>query len=106
MAVLEIERDRFIRRGRRIEYFTIAYNTGEGLVSLIAGLIAGSVSLIGFGLDSIIEVTSGGVLLWRLHHDRNESRRAATEKITLRVVGWCFIALATCVTIDSEIGRA
>ena len=47
------------------------YNSLEGLVSIVAGAIAGSVSLIGFGLDSIIEVTSGAALLWRLHHDLN-----------------------------------
>jgi hypothetical protein len=46
--------------------FTIAYNSAEGLVSIIAGLIAGSPSLVGFGLDSLIEVTSGTALIWRL----------------------------------------
>jgi divalent metal cation (Fe/Co/Zn/Cd) transporter len=71
------------------------------LVSIIAGLIAGSVSLIGFGLDSMVEVTSGAVVLWRLHHDVNESRREAVERITLRIVGWCFVALAAYVAFDS-----
>jgi hypothetical protein len=52
-------RQDFIRHGKRLEYFTIAYNSAEGLVSIIAGIVAGSVSLIGFGLDSLIEVTSG-----------------------------------------------
>src|SRR5207245_5358672 len=47
-----------------------------------------------------IEVTSGAALLWQLHHDRNESRRAAVERITLRVVGWGFIALAVYITCD------
>ena len=56
---------------------------------------------VGFGLDSIIEVTSGMALLWRLHHDLNESRREAVERITLRVVGWGFIALAVYITCDS-----
>ena len=60
-----------IQRGRRLEYFTIAYNSLEGLVSIVAGLLAGSVSLVGFGLDSLIEVTSGATLRWRLHHDLN-----------------------------------
>ena len=66
----------------------------EGLVSIVAGLIAGSVSLIGFGLDSLIEVTSGAALLWRLHHDLDHSRREQVERTTLRIVGGCFIALA------------
>jgi divalent metal cation (Fe/Co/Zn/Cd) transporter len=79
----------------------VGYNTLEGLVSIIAGLIAGSVSLVGFGLDSFIEVTSGTALLWRLHHDRNEARREAVERITLRIVGSCFIALAVYIAFDS-----
>jgi divalent metal cation (Fe/Co/Zn/Cd) transporter len=64
-------------------------------------LIAGSVSLIGFGLDSMIEVASGAALLWRLYHDLNESRREAVERITLRIVRWCFVALAAYIASDS-----
>jgi divalent metal cation (Fe/Co/Zn/Cd) transporter len=101
VAVLAINRSQLVQRGRKLEYFTVAYNSAEGLISLVAGLIAGSVSLVGFGLDSIIEVTSGLALLWRLHHDLNESRRETVERITLRIVGWCFVALATYVAFDS-----
>jgi divalent metal cation (Fe/Co/Zn/Cd) transporter len=101
MAVLAINRSQLVQRGRSLEYFTVAYNSLEGLVSLVAGLIAGSVSLVGFGLDSIIEVTSGVALLWRLHHDLNESRREGVERITVRIVGWCFVALAVYVAFDS-----
>ena len=91
----------FVRRGQRLEYFTIAYNSAEGLVSIVAGLMAGSVSLIGFGLDSLIEVTSGTALLWRLHHDLNPSRREEVERITLRIVGVCFVALALYILFDA-----
>ena len=101
MALAAAERSQLVQRGRTLEYFTIAYNGVEGLVSIVAGLIAGSVSLVGFGLDSIIEVTSGVALLWRLHHDLNESRREVVEQITLRVVGSCFVALAVYVAFDS-----
>jgi divalent metal cation (Fe/Co/Zn/Cd) transporter len=94
-------RQDLVRRGQRLEYFTIAYNTAEGLVSIIAGLIAGSVSLIGFGLDSVIEVASGEALLWRLHHDLNRSRREQVERITLRIVGWCFVVLALYIAYES-----
>jgi divalent metal cation (Fe/Co/Zn/Cd) transporter len=52
-----------IRYGQQLEYFTIAYNSVEGVVSIVAGLIAGSASLVGFGLDSAIEVASGAALL-------------------------------------------
>jgi len=101
MNVAATERQKLVQRGRALEYFTAAYNSAEGLISLAAGLIAGSVSLVGFGLDSIIEVISGAALLWRLHHDWNEPRREAVERIALRIVGWCFVTLAVYVAFDS-----
>jgi divalent metal cation (Fe/Co/Zn/Cd) transporter len=64
-------------------------------------MIAGSVSLVGFGLDSLIEVTSGAALLWRLHHDLNSSRREDVERKTLRIVGVCFVSLALYIAYDS-----
>jgi divalent metal cation (Fe/Co/Zn/Cd) transporter len=90
-----------VRRGRQLEYFTIGYNSLEGLVSIVAGWLAGSVSLIGFGLDSVIEVTSGAALLWRLHLDLNASRREQVERITLRIVGSCFMVLAVYILYES-----
>jgi len=101
MAIATPTRHDLVRRGQRLEYFTIAYNSAEGLVSIVAGLIAGSVSLIGFGVDSLIEVTSGAALLWRLRHDRDHSRRERVERITLRIVGWCFVALAAYIAYES-----
>jgi hypothetical protein len=67
----------------------------------LSGAIAGSVSLVGFGLDSVIEVTSGAALLWRLHHDLNSSLREQVERTTLRIVGWCFVALAAYILYES-----
>ena len=101
MGVVNLTRPELVRRGQRLEYFTISYNSLGGLVSIVAGLIAGSVSLIGFGLDSAIEVASGTALLWRLHHDLDPSRREQVERTTLRIVGWCFIALAAYITYES-----
>jgi divalent metal cation (Fe/Co/Zn/Cd) transporter len=101
MNIVGLTRSDLVRRGQRLEYFTIGYNSLEGLVSIAAGAIAGSVSLIGFGLDSIIEVTSGTALLWRLHHDLDRSRREQVERITLRIVGGCFIALAAYIAYES-----
>jgi divalent metal cation (Fe/Co/Zn/Cd) transporter len=103
MAVSASDRSQLVQRGRALEYFTVGYNALEGLVSIIAGLIAGSVSLVGFGLDSLIEVTSGTALLWRLHRDWNEARREAVERITLRIVGVCFIALDVYIAFDSGV---
>ena len=96
-----MDRESQIRRGRRLEYFTIIYNCLEGIVSIVAGLIAGSISLIGFGIDSVIEVTSGTALLWRLHNDTDPARREASERLTLRIVGVCFIALSVYILYDS-----
>ncbi len=90
-----------IKRGRYLEYFTIVYNSLEGLIAVVAGLIAGSIALVGFGFDSLIEVTSGAVLLWRLHADVDETRRERVESISLRIVGVCFVILAVYVSYDS-----
>jgi divalent metal cation (Fe/Co/Zn/Cd) transporter len=95
-------RQALVHRGQRLEYFTIGYNSLEGLISILAGVIAGSVSLIGFGLDSVIEVTSGVAMLWRLPHDRDRSRRELVERITLRIVSGCFIALALYILYESS----
>jgi hypothetical protein len=65
-ATSAANREEYVRRGRRLEYFIIGYNSLEGVISIGAGSIACSVSLVGFGLDSLIEVTSGAALVWRL----------------------------------------
>jgi divalent metal cation (Fe/Co/Zn/Cd) transporter len=94
------ERTALARHGRRLEYFTIAWNSLEGLVAIGAGVFAGSISLVGFGVDSFIEVTSGAALLWRMSGD-DEGRREHREAITLRIVGVCFVALAAYVGYEA-----
>jgi divalent metal cation (Fe/Co/Zn/Cd) transporter len=89
-----------IKRGQRLEYFTIEWNLLEGIVAIISGVLAGSISLVGFGLDSLIEVSSGSALLWRLHMDAPE-RRENAEAITLKIVGVCFLALAAYIGFDA-----
>lgn len=101
IPVTAIERRALIKRGRYLEYFTIGYNSLEGLIAVGAGLMAGSIALVGFGFDSLIEVTSGVVLLWRLNADVNEERRERVEAISLRIVGVCFVVLALYVSYDS-----
>jgi divalent metal cation (Fe/Co/Zn/Cd) transporter len=96
-----LERTAVVRRGRRLEYFTIAWNALEGLVAIIAGAIAGSISLVGFGMDSFIEVTSGSVLLWRMSVDADVLRREQNEKWALKIVGICFTALAGYIAYES-----
>ena len=87
--------------GRRLEYFTIGWNFLEGTVAVIAGAIAGSISLMGFGVDSFIEVTSGGALLWRMSVDADPEKRERNERLSLRIVGICFVALAAYVSVES-----
>ncbi|HZQ22337.1 MAG TPA: cation transporter [Terriglobales bacterium] len=84
-----------------MEYFTIAWNSLEGLVAVVAGAMAGSVSLIGFGIDSFIEVTSGGILLWRMAVDADAQSRERNEQRSLRLVGGCFVALAAYILYDA-----
>jgi len=97
----EPPRPDLVKRGQGLEYFTIAYNSLEGLIAIVAGIIAGSIALVGFGFDSVIEVTSGAALLWRLHADMDEERRERVELLTLRIVGVCFLALALYVAYDA-----
>jgi len=96
-----IDRDVLARRGQRLEYFTIGWNSIEALAALITGLLAGSIALVGFGLDSMIEVVSGAALLWRLHRDVDEQQREKAERFALWIVGSCFMALAAYITLDS-----
>src|SRR5215470_11731207 len=96
-----LDRSRVVRSGRRLEYFTIIWNTVEGLVGVGAGLFAGSISLVGFGIDSFIEVTSGSVLLWRMSVDANVPDRERNEKRAIRIVGFCFLLLAIYIALES-----
>ena len=96
-----IDRAAVARRGRRLEYFTIAWNSLEGAVAVIAGIVAGSISLVGFGIDSFIEVTSGAALLWRMSVDADVHRRERNERLALRIVGLCFLALAAYIAYES-----
>lgn len=89
------------RRGKRLEYLTIVWNSMEAMVSIVAGVFAGSIALIGFGLDSVIETSSGAILLWRLGHEHDPVRRERAERTALRLVGWSFIALAAYVSYDA-----
>jgi divalent metal cation (Fe/Co/Zn/Cd) transporter len=103
MTAAAPDRRRWIARGRALEFFSLAYNCLEGSIALAAGWLAGSISLMGFGLDSAIEAASSAALLWRLRQDHDESRRETIERASLRIVGWCFLALAVYVACDSTL---
>jgi len=96
-TVMTEELDRVLqtRAGRRVEYLSITWTSLEAIIGFTVGILAGSVALIGFGADSIIEVASSCVLLWWLAEGSIDHDRAAH-----RLVGACFFALAAYIVID------
>jgi divalent metal cation (Fe/Co/Zn/Cd) transporter len=94
-------RTAIVQRGLALNYLTIGYNVLEAVVALGAGIVSSSVALVGFGLDSVIEVTASGAAQWRLRADLDAERRERVERATLRIIGWSFLALAAYVVIDS-----
>lgn len=95
------QREATARRGKLLSRITLAYNAVEGVVAITAGVMAGSIALVGFGIDSVIEVASSIASLFRLHWDADAERRAHAEGVALRVVGWSFVALAVYVAVDA-----
>ena len=84
------------------EYFTVAWNVLEGIVAIAAGIISGSIALVGFGVDSYIEVASGLFLIWRLRkHGFDDEDEEAAEKKAVFFVGVTFILLALYVIYES-----
>ncbi len=92
---MNVETLRQTQKGRNLEYLTIGWNSLEAIAAIIAGLIAGSIALVGFGVDSIIEVSSGAIILWRLVSGEHR------EKLALKLVGISLIALAAYVGFDA-----
>src|SRR6185436_19683482 len=85
------------RRIRLLVAATITYNIVEAIVAISAGTVAGSTALIGFGLDSVIEVSSAAVVAWQFSAPAPETR----ERTALRIIAWSFFALAAYVTLES-----
>jgi Predicted Co/Zn/Cd cation transporters len=97
----DLDRAALVRRGIWLSYATIGYNSLEAIGSLIAGLLAGSVALVGFGVDSVIEVMASIAAQWRLRSDLDPVRREGVELWTRRIVAVCFLALAVYVLADA-----
>jgi divalent metal cation (Fe/Co/Zn/Cd) transporter len=95
------ERAALVRRGLLLNWVTLAYNSVEGIVALAAGFVAGSVVLVGFGADSLIEVIASGAAQWRLRTDLDHVKRERVERVTLLIIGWSFLALAVYISVDS-----
>ena len=96
-AVSPADRARLGRRARLLAGVSVSYNAVEGVIAIGAGLVAGSVALLGFGLDSAVEVSSGLIILWQFRHRMPESR----EQQALRLIALSFFALAAYVTYES-----
>jgi divalent metal cation (Fe/Co/Zn/Cd) transporter len=91
------EAARLGRRAQLLAGASVAYNGIEAVVAIAAGLVAGSVVLVGFGLDSVVEVSSGLIVLWQFRHRIPETR----ERQALRLMALSFFALAAYVTFES-----
>lgn len=99
---IHADRALLVRRGRALAWLTIAWNAVEGVVGVAAGVLAGSIALVGFGVDSYVEVFSGGVIVWRLSRERHGddvSERA--ERLAVRLIALTFLALAVGVGVES-----
>jgi divalent metal cation (Fe/Co/Zn/Cd) transporter len=106
MSVAAIpERRALLHRGLRLEYLTVGWNLVEGAIAITAALAAGSVALLGFGIDSFVESVSGSVLVWRLRAevagDRDAEAIERIERHAERLVGFSFFALAAYIVFDA-----
>ena len=95
-----------LRRARLLNRLTLAWNVGEGAVALSAGVAAGSVSLVGFGLDSAIEVAASVILAWRLHQERGGGCMAESDRRATRAIAVSFAVLAVYVWVDAGLDLA
>ncbi len=96
-AVDQSEKERLGRRAQVLAGVSVGYNSIEAVIAIAAGVVAGSAALVGFGLDSVVEVSSGLVILWQFRHRLPESR----ERLALRLIAGSFFTLAVYVTQDS-----
>jgi len=91
------DRTQLGRRARLLAGTSVGYNVFEAVIAIAAGVVAGSVALVGFGLDSVVEVSSGLIILWQFKHRFPKSR----ERRALRLQAWSFFALAAYVAFES-----
>ena len=98
------QRPELVKAGLRLEYLTVGWNIVEGIVSVFVALGAGSVALLGFGIDSFVETASGAILLWRLHAEGHARDAKAVERLdrrARRLVGISLFLLAGYVIVEA-----
>lgn len=106
---LNSERKSLLRRAVRLEWLTVGWNAVEGVIAVLAALAAGSVALLGFGIDSFVETVSGAVILWRIGAERrarDAERINRVEGIARRGVALSLWLLALYVAADATIALA
>ncbi len=93
----------FQRKALLLSYFTVGYNILEGIISLAAGYLAGSIALMGFGLDSFVESLSGSVMIWRFgrHQGLSAEEEERIERKAVKIIGYTFLALSAYVAYES-----
>ena len=96
-ALDAMQRARLGRRAQLLAGASVSYNAVEAVIAIAAGMVAGSSALVGFGLDSVVEVSSGLIILWQFRHRLPQSR----EQQALRLIALSFFALAGYVAQDS-----
>jgi divalent metal cation (Fe/Co/Zn/Cd) transporter len=104
VAALVETRTDLLRRALRLEWLTVGWNVLEGLIAVTAALAAGSVALLGFGIDSFVESASGGILIWRLVAEKHAASQHAIERLDRRarkLVALSLFALALYVAVDA-----
>jgi divalent metal cation (Fe/Co/Zn/Cd) transporter len=90
------------RRALLLSYFTVTYNVIEGVLSILAGGLASSIALVGFGMDSFVESISGGIMIWRFSQTRSsETEEKRVEARAVKLVGWSFFVLAAYVLFEA-----
>ena len=91
------------RRALRLSYFSIVYNVVECFLSILAGYLAGSIALVGFGLDSLMESLSSGVMIWRFarHKGMSAEEEECLERRAVKLVGYTFFVLGAYVLYES-----
>ncbi len=94
---------RLHKKALGLSYFTVGYNILEGIISILAGSFAGSIALIGFGLDSFVESLSGGVMIWRFRKAGkiSEEEEEKVERGATRLIGYSFFILGAYVLYES-----
>jgi len=101
MTATAAARSAAVRHARRLNRYTIGWNVGEAVVAFGAALVAGSVSLVAFGLDSVIEVSAAMILAWRLAQERRDDCMQGADRRATHAIALCFAALALYVSIQA-----